>query len=68
MRIMSLLATCATIWALSVGALWAHQVPETVPFVGEVSLCLVPMGSAAPPFGSCSDHTSPWLGIELNPD
>lgn len=69
-RTVRLLATCMLAWTIVAAAPWAHQVPDAGPLMGEVSLCLVPMASAAPPFGACSDHTPSWSGVEglLNPD
>ncbi len=70
MRIMSLLAVCAMVWAVSAGTIWTHVVPEGVPPTGELTLCIVPMGPTAMPFGSCSDRPSTWTGVggELNPE
>jgi hypothetical protein len=70
MRVMDLLATCTMAWALSLGLPWAHTAPQPAPATGETSVCLIPMGSGAPPLGSCSDHTPSWSGGEdhLDPD
>ena len=70
MRIMSLLATSAMALAIPLGLPWLPTVPEPTPSSPEVSLCLVPMGSPADSFGSCSDHTPSWSGGEnqLDPE
>jgi hypothetical protein len=70
MRITRLLATCAMAWALSISVPWAHFMSDAAASGGEISMCLVPMASPGAPLGPCSDHTSPWVGVEglLNPD
>ncbi len=70
MRIMGLLVTCTMGLALPLGLPWLATLPEPIPSSPEVSLCLVPMGSPADSFGSCSDHTPSWSGGEnqLDPE
>jgi hypothetical protein len=70
MRTTGLLVTCAMALTLPLGLPWLATVPEPIPSSPEVSLCLVPMGSPADSFESCSDHTPSWSGGEnqLDPE
>jgi hypothetical protein len=44
------------------------QASGATPPAGEISQCLIPMGTAAPPLVSCSDHLPAWLGLDRVPD
>lgn len=68
MRIMGLLVTCVMAWAVSLGVMTSVQASGATPPAGEISQCLIPMGTAAPPLVSCSDHLPAWLGLDRVPD
>jgi len=56
MRLATLFATLAIVWAVSIGVAWADVAPAQAPTVGELSFCIVPMAPTVWPIGSCSDR------------
>ena len=62
MRILSVLAACAMTWAASVGVVDLRAANDEVAPPGEITLCLVPMGSGPQAFGTCTERPSSWLG------
>ncbi len=64
-RVVSLLATFAMVWAASVGATGASsEAPEQGPPISEIPICVVPMGPTVWPIGSCSDRPGAQSGGE----
>ncbi len=64
MRIMGLLSTVVMAWAVLLGAMTSAHAPDATTSAGDLSQCLIPMGTAAPPFVACSDRPPSWLGLE----
>jgi len=62
-RVVSLLATFAMVWAASVGVP-AGEAPEQGPPISETPVCVVPMGPTVWPTGSCSDRPGAHSGGE----
>ena len=67
MRIVGLLSTFVMASAVLLGVMAHGHSPVATTSAGDVSQCLIPMGTAVPPLVGCSDHPS-WSGLDRPPD
>ncbi len=68
MRIVGLLSTFVMASAVLLGVMANGHAPDATTSVGDVSQCLIPMGTAVPPLVGCADHPPSWSGLDRPPD